>query len=162
MLISLIVAMARNRVIGSGGQIPWHLPEELQHFKRLTMGHTLLMGRTTFESIGRPLPGRTTCLLSRSLREAPPGCQLFSELSAALAAVAAGDESELFVCGGAELYRAALPGCDRIYLSELEFEAQGDRYFPEIPAEQFTTLRRVRFCGEQSWTFSILQRLRSG
>lgn len=156
MLISLIAAMATNRCIGQDGQLPWDLPEDLQRFKQLTMGHSLLMGRKTFESIGRPLPGRTTYILSRAAGFVAEGCLVCNNLGAAIATAAATGETELFVCGGEDIYRQALPLCERIYLTELERVVEGDRFFPEIPPVQFE--RAQHLCSEEQWQFSVLQR----
>ena len=151
--------MSKNRVIGCDGQLPWHLPEDLQRFKQLTMGHTLLMGRKTFESIGRPLPGRTSYILSRTPQFAAPGCRVFPELAAALAAAEIAGETELFICGGEELYRQTLPLCQRIYLTELENEVVGDRYFPAIPVGQFRPVPQQTRFENRACSFSLLERI---
>ena len=122
-----VAAMAGNRVIGDGGRIPWHLPEDLRWFKELTMGGTLLMGRVTYESIGRPLPGRQTIVLSRREGWQIPGVAVIRDLSQLRPA--AGD-SEVFVVGGAEIYRAVLPYCRDLYLTEVRREVGGDRLMP--------------------------------
>ena len=150
--------MSKNRVIGCAGQLPWHLPEDLQRFKQLTMGHILLMGRKTFESIGRPLPGRSSYILSRTAQFAAPGCRVFPELAAALAAAETAGETELFVCGGEEVYRQTLPLCQRIYLTELEIEVVGDRYFPAIPVGQFRPVSQQARFEKQAYRFSLLER----
>ena len=110
--------MARNRVIGANGAIPWHLPEELKRFKRLTLGHHIIMGRKTWESIGRPLPGRTTVIVSRQRGYSMPGAKIAHSLDEAVAAC--GDDREIFVIGGAELYARALPRAGRLYLNHLD------------------------------------------
>lgn len=122
-----VAAMAANRVIGARGKIPWHLPEDLRWFKELTMGGTLLMGRVTFESIGRPLPGRDTIVLSRRRGLEIPGVRAISSLSELHGMPIKG---EIFVVGGAEVYRAALPYCRDLYLTEVRREVEGDRKFP--------------------------------
>jgi dihydrofolate reductase len=122
-----VAAMAANRVIGADGKIPWHLPEDLRWFKELTMGGTLLMGRVTWESIGRPLPGRETIVLSRKDGLQIPGVQVIRDLSGLRSARVQG---EVFVVGGAEIYRAALPYCRDMYLTEIARDAAGDRRFP--------------------------------
>ena len=160
MLISLIVAIARNRCIGRDGRLPWHLPQDLQRFKQLTMGHSLLMGRKTYESIGRSLPGRTCYVLSNSPNFVAVGCQIFSDLESALAAVVAAGETELFICGGAELYCQTLPLCERIYLTELEREVAGDCFFPEFSVEEFRRVRHLQLVDRESFDFSIWQRRR--
>ena len=122
-----VAAMAANRVIGAEGGIPWHLPEDLRWFKELTMGGTLLMGRVTYDSIGKPLPRRTTIVMSRQDGLAIPGVQVIRDLSGLQSART---EGEIFVVGGSEIYRVALPYCRDLYLTEVKLEAQGDRKFP--------------------------------
>jgi dihydrofolate reductase len=122
-----VAAMSANRVIGADGQIPWHLPEDLRWFKELTTGGTLLMGRVTFDSIGRPLPGRETVVMSRQDHLQIPGVQVIRDLSGLAQARVQG---EIFVVGGSEIYRAALPYCRDLYLTEVRREVAGDRNFP--------------------------------
>ncbi len=155
MLISLIVAMAANRCIGRAGQLPWQLPGDLQRFRQITMGQSLLMGRKTYESIGQPLTGRQTIVLSRDEHYQAAGCEVVSSLHAGIAAAR---EEELFVCGGEEIYRQALPVCERLYLTELEREVRGDRFFPEYRQEDFLRIRHLRIIEQESYTFSILAR----
>src|SRR5688572_13271277 len=128
--ISIIVAMSRNRVIGANGAIPWHLPEELKRFKSVTMGHPIIMGRKTYESIGRLLPGRTTVIVSRQPAYRVPGAIVAHSLGEAIAACNGDDE--IFVIGGAEIYAQALARADRIYLTTVETEVAGDATFPEF------------------------------
>lgn len=128
--ISLIVAMARNRVIGASGRIPWHLPNELRLFKQLTMGHHLIMGRKTHDSIGRLLPGRNTVIVTRQPGYRVPGAVIAHSIDEAIRAC--GDDPQIFVIGGAELYRAALPAADRIYLTTVDAEPAGDTFMPPI------------------------------
>ncbi len=126
--ISLIAAMARNRVIGRRGGMPWHLPEDLRRFRRITWGKPILMGRKTYEAIGRPLPGRDNIVLSRSASFQAPGCTVVGSLAAAFER--AGDQ-ELMVIGGAQLYEALLPRAERLYLTWIEADFPGDTFFPE-------------------------------
>jgi dihydrofolate reductase len=128
--VSLIVAMARNRVIGINNTLPWHLPADLKHFKALTMGHHIVMGRKTYESIGKPLPGRTSVVVTRNADYAQPGVIVVNSLEAAIAAC--GDDAEIFVIGGAELYRQAIVLADRIYLTEIDADISGDVHFMEL------------------------------
>jgi dihydrofolate reductase len=118
--------MAENRVIGAGNRIPWHLPEDFKWFKRTTTGHVLVMGRKTFESIGRPLPGRDTIVLSRS-GIVHPGVRCIASLEE-LPALTAG--RDVFICGGAELYRLALPQCSDLFLTLIHRTVEGDTFFP--------------------------------
>ncbi len=122
-----VAAMAANRVIGAGGRIPWHFPEDLRWFKELTMGGTLLMGRVTYESIGRPLPGRRTVVLSRRSGLTIPGVTVISNLGALRNLSVQG---EIFVVGGEEIYKETLPYCRELYLTEIRREYAGDRRFP--------------------------------
>ena len=128
--ISIIAAMAKNRVIGINNAMPWHLPAELKHFKNLTMGHPILMGRKTFESIGRPLPGRTTIIITRNGQYAAEGSIVVNSIESAIQTCK--NESEIFFIGGAELYTQALGVANRIYLTEIQVEFEGDAYFPEF------------------------------
>jgi dihydrofolate reductase len=128
--ISIIVAMARNRVIGANGKIPWHLPDELKLFKRLTMGHHLIVGRKTFESIGRLLPGRTTVIVTRQTGYSVPGARVAQTVEGAIAEC--GIDPEIFVIGGAEIYRSALPLADRVYLTIVDAEPAGDTWMPSL------------------------------
>jgi len=135
--------MGRNRVIGAGGRIPWRLPNELQLFKRLTMGHAMIMGRKTYESIARLLPGRTTVIVTRQPGYTMPGAIVAHSLDEAIAACGADDE--IFVIGGGELYREALPRADRIYLTTVEAEPAGDTFMPEFDLEEWRETSREIF-----------------
>src|SRR5215207_8040772 len=128
--ISLIVAMAKNRVIGSDNRIPWHLPNELKLFKSLTMGHHIVMGRKTYESIGRLLPGRTTVIVTRQKDYGMPGAIVAHSIAEAIAACEGDDE--IFVIGGADLFRETLPIADRLYLTTVDAEPEGDTFMPEF------------------------------
>ena len=128
--ISIIAAIARNRVIGIANTLPWRLPEDLRHFKALTTGHHILMGRKTFDSLGSPLPGRTSVVISRSSALSIPGCIVANSVAEAIAACA--NDDEIFFIGGAELYRQALELADRIYLTEIQADFEGDAWFPEF------------------------------
>ncbi len=131
--VSLLVAVAENGVIGRGGGLPWHLPADLARFKRLTMGHTLLMGRRTHDSIGRLLPGRTTVILTRQTEFAVPGALVCNRVEDALAA----GEGELFIVGGAEIYRAAWPLANRLLLTLVHGEVTGDTRLSPIDFSQW-------------------------
>jgi len=142
MKVSIIVAMARNRVIGRDNAMPWHLPAELKYFKRVTMGKPIIMGRKTFESIGRPLPGRHNIVVTRDRGYAQAGVTVVHGLPEAIAA--AGDVDEVVIVGGAELYRQALPMADRLYLTEIESETEGDTWFPQIRQGDWREVSRER------------------
>lgn len=128
MTLSCIVAVSDNGVIGRDNALPWHLPADLKRFKNLTMGHTIVMGRKTFESIGRPLPGRTSIVLSRRGYDPPEGVLVAGSLDEALDMC--GEDTEVFVIGGASVFREALPRCDRIYLTRVHADIEGDTTFP--------------------------------
>jgi dihydrofolate reductase len=129
-----IAAMSLNRVIGAGNKIPWHLPEDFKWFKKLTTGHVIVMGRRTFESIGKPLPNRTTVVLTRSLEQIP-GVVTISALSQLDPAKPEYAGRQLFICGGAQLYQIALPRCSDLYLTLVKRMVQGDTFFPPFEHE---------------------------
>ena len=122
--------MARNRVIGANGAIPWHLPDELKLFKQVTMGHPIIMGRKTWDSIGRALPGRTSVVVTRQRGYNAPGAVVAHSLDEAIRAC--GNDSEIFVIGGADLIRETLSRADRLYLTTVEAEVPGDTWMPEF------------------------------
>lgn len=140
MRISLIVALARNRVIGRDNQLPWRLSADLQHFKGLTMGKPIVMGRKTCESIGKPLPGRTNIVVTRNSSFSAEGCRVVHSIDEAL--VAAGGADEVMIMGGENLYSQLLPRADRLYLTEVQAEVSGDAWFPELDQTQWQELER--------------------
>jgi dihydrofolate reductase len=155
MRISIIAAMSVNRVIGVGGTIPWHIPADLERFKSLTMGHPVAMGRRTWESISRLLPGRTMIVVTRQKDYQAPGCIVVPDLKRALEA--ATDADEIFICGGAELYREALQMAERIYLTIVNQHLQGDTFFPEIPA-YFRKISEEPLDGDITSSFTVWER----
>lgn len=138
--VSLIVAMANNRVIGINNTLPWHLPADLKHFKALTMGHHIVMGRKTYESIGKPLPGRTSVVVTRNADYSAPGVIVASSLETAISAC--GNDAEIFVIGGAELYAQALPLMSTLYITEIQQKMEGDARFPEFDKTEWTEVAR--------------------
>ena len=138
MTVTLIAAVARNGVIGSAGGIPWHLPEDFAHFKATTMGQTLVMGRATYDSIGRPLPGRTTIVLTRDPAWSADGVQTAASLEEALALA----EGDVYVAGGATVYAAALPYADEQLLSEIDLEPEGDTFYPAFDRAEWQAVAR--------------------
>ncbi len=160
MIVSLIVAMGRNRVIGANGAIPWRLPSELQLFKRVTMGHHIIMGRKTWESIGRLLPGRTTVIVTRQKDYAVADAVMADSLEAALAAC--NNDSEVFVVGGGELYRLALPLARRIYLTTVDAEPAGDTLMPELNPADWREVSSESFSADKkhvhAYRFAVLER----
>jgi dihydrofolate reductase len=135
MRVSIIVAVAENGVIGRRGKLPWRLSSDLKRFQRLTMGHTIIMGRRTWESIGRPLPGRRMIVVTRRADYASgtPAVKVVRSLESALRTAEAAGDSEAFVIGGAELYREALPRADRLYLTRVRADVPGETVLPEVP-----------------------------
>jgi dihydrofolate reductase len=132
---SLIVAMSNHRVIGVNNTLPWHLPADLKHFRALTMGHPIIMGRKTHESIGKPLPGRENIVVSANKDFAAPGCTVVPSLHAALEAC--GQAEEIFFIGGNKLFQQALPMTGRIYLTYVDCDVKGDIYFPVLDMKQW-------------------------
>jgi dihydrofolate reductase len=138
MKISLIAAMGENRVIGGKGHIPWHLPADFKHFKELTTGHPIVMGRKTFESIGKPLPERTNIVITRDANYHRDGVIAVASPEAALAAaVATPGSDEAFVIGGAEIYKLFLSKAEKLYLTKVAGTFEGDVFFPELPEDEW-------------------------
>lgn len=152
--VVLVAAVARNGVIGRDGDLPWRIPEDLEHFKALTLGGTLVMGRKTYDSIGRPLPGRRTIVITRQPKWTADGVQVVHSLDEALAL--AGDAETVFVAGGAEIYREAMPFADAIELTEVDAAPDGDTHFPPLPAGEFTETKREKRDG---FAFVTLERV---
>ena len=141
MKLSLIVAMADNHVIGHNNRLPWHLPADLKHFRAITLGKPVLMGRKTWESIGRPLPGRTNIVITRNADYLAADCVVVHSLDEALRA--AGSAGEVMVIGGAELYRQALPQADTLYLTLVHGEFEGDTRFPDWRPDDWRETARI-------------------
>ena len=141
MTVTLVAAVAANGVIGRDGGLPWCLPDDLARFKRLTLGRVLVMGRRTYESIGRPLPGRTTIVVSRQPGWRADGVESAADLDAALTLAAEIDE-QVFVVGGSEIFRLALPLADRLALTLVDDCPDGDTYFPDVDWSQWREVRR--------------------
>jgi dihydrofolate reductase len=142
MIVSIIVAVAENNVIGLKNQLIWHISEDLKRFKALTTGHCVVMGRKTFESIGKPLPNRTNIVVSRNRELIIEGCIVVSSLDEAIA-VCEKDE-EIFIIGGGELYRQALPMASKLYLTIVHKNFEGDTFFPEIDFNQWCEVYREK------------------
>lgn len=160
-MISLVVAMARNRTIGAGGRMPWHLPEDLKEFKRVTTGHPIVMGRKTYQSIGRPLPGRTNFVVTRDPAASFDGCRVVSSLDEALAQAAAVEvpgHEEVCVIGGGEIYRQALPLADRIHLTLIDADYDGDAHFPAFDWADYRVDSREARPGPPRFEFLVLSR----
>jgi dihydrofolate reductase len=154
MKVSLIAAVAENGVIGRGGQLPWHLAADLQRFKRLTMGHTIIMGRKTWESIGRPLPGRRMIVITRQDDYCAEGLEVASSLDAAIDVAAARDD-EAYVIGGAEIYRQALPRADRLFLTRVQAIVEGDTTFPEFDPSHWRLVESEQHLADDKNEFPV-------
>ncbi len=161
MKLSIIVALADNGVIGRDNQLPWRISADLKRFKALTLGHHLLMGRKTFQSIGRALPGRTTVVLSRGTPELPPGVELAGSMAEAVELARSTGDTEAFVAGGASIYAEALSSADTLYLTRVNLAVAGDTYFPDWNRDDWQ-LVSVASCphraGEPKAVFETLRR----
>jgi dihydrofolate reductase len=140
MTVTIIAALGRNRVIGKDNRMPWHISDDLKRFKALTLGHPVVMGRKTFQSIGKPLSGRDNIVITRSHAFAAPGCRVVHSLAEAL--TAAQGAAEVFVIGGAEIYAPALPLADRLQLTEVDAAIDGDAYFPQFDRSAWQEIAR--------------------
>ncbi|KAA3620109.1 MAG: dihydrofolate reductase [Calditrichaeota bacterium] len=160
MPLSIIVAMAKNRVIGRENQLPWRLSDDLKLFKKHTMGHSIVMGRKTWESIGRALPGRENIVLTRDKSYVVAGCTVIHSLQDLT--INASVRPEIFIIGGASLYAAALPRASRLFLTEVDAEVTGDVYFPEFDLAEWDEQERWEFQksekNEFGFVFRILKR----
>lgn len=162
MRVSILVAAARSGVIGRGGELPWRLPADLRFFKRVTMGHHLIMGRKTWASIGRPLPGRTMVVLTRSPGLELAGATVVHDLPEALALARAAGDTEAFVIGGAEVYARALPLADRLYLTRVHADVEGDVRFPDLDEHRWVEVAREEHAADEhhahAFAFCTLER----
>ena len=162
-VVSLIAAMSENRVIGRGGNLPWNLPEDLQRFRRITRGHPVILGRKTYDSIGRPLPERLNLVVTRQSGWSAPGVEvhatLDSALERALSDARARGLQEVFVIGGGEIYQQALPSAARIHLTRVAASLPGDAYFPVFEEEFAETMREDR-PGPPAYSFLTYERIR--
>lgn len=166
--VSLVVAATENGTIGRDNELPWHLPDDLRRFKALTMGSPLVMGRRTFESIGRPLPGRRNLVLSRGAGYSPPGVEVYGSLDAALSAAAAPTATEpvdddpadtmpaeIFIIGGADVFAEALPRADRVYLTLVHTELDGDVFFPPLDQAEWRLVGQEHHAADAAHAFAF-------
>jgi dihydrofolate reductase len=159
MIISIIAARDKNNLIGNQGKMPWHIPQELALFKKVTMNKTLIMGRKTFEGIGRPLPGRKTIVLTRQNNLVLDKVLTAKNLQQAFKiAEELKFSQEVFIAGGASIYKQALPFVDKIYLSTIDAVYEGDKYFPKSFSEQFQLESSEKFATRPAFTFNIYVR----
>ncbi|MBE8189820.1 MAG: type 3 dihydrofolate reductase [Candidatus Thioglobus sp.] len=160
MRLSIIVAMDGKRLIGKNNALPWHLPADLGYFKKTTMGKTVLMGRKTYDSIGKPLPNRRNIIISRNLDYQAAGCEVMPSIEAAFELLK--NEPEVMVMGGACLYSQILPSCERLYITEIEGDFSGDAYFPEFDKSDFQEVSRTSYQPDEKnshkYHFVILDR----
>lgn len=165
MKVALIVAVSQNHVIGRDNQLPWHLPEDLQYFKSVTMGKPILMGRKTYDSIGRPLPGRANIVITRDPNWSAEGVIAVNSLEDAIAAgyeaCKAADCDEIMIIGGAQIYQDSLPIADKLYLTMVEAEIEGDAFFPEIDRDQWQKVseKSPSAVDKYPYRFLILERI---
>lgn len=152
--VSLIVAVANHHVIGVNNTLPWHLPEDLKRFRALTTGHHIIMGRKTYESLGRLLPGRTTVIVTRNKAYQVEGALIASSLEEAITLCR--DDNEAFVIGGAELYKDALKLADKLYLTEIDLQVEGDAFFPEFQKAEWKETSREAYTSAQGLPFSYI------
>lgn len=143
-MLSLIVAMDKNRVIGADNGIPWHLPNDLRHFKNVTTGHTIVMGRKTFDSIGRVLPKRKHIVITRSNRTFPEGVMVVRDVDAVLNYAKVHPDEEIFIIGGGEIFKQMLPYADKMYITWIDESFEGDVYFPEFDESEWEMVSKVK------------------
>ncbi|MGB0589581.1 MAG: dihydrofolate reductase [Myxococcota bacterium] len=144
----MVAAVSRNGVIGRGGELPWHIPGDLAFFKRTTMGHAILMGRRTYDSVGKPLPGRRNIVVTRQPDLVIPGCDVVHSLQEAIATARAGGDSDPHVVGGSSLYTEAMPLATRLILTEVDQDVEdGDTFFPEFNRSAWEEVSREAFDG---------------
>ncbi len=152
--LSIIVAVAHDRVIGVNNTLPWHLPEDLKRFKALTMGHHIIMGRKTYDSLGRLLPGRTTVIVTRNESYQVEGALVANSLEDAIALCK--DDEEVFLIGGAELYQAGLKLAHKLYITEIELDVAGDAFFPALVSEEWAEMARESHASEKGLNFNYV------
>lgn len=154
MKLALIAAYAQNRVVGIDNKLPWHLPEDLKYFKRCTSGKAIIMGRKTYESIGRPLPNRTNIVITRNPAFKADGVKIVTSLNDAIELAAAVNEvngvDEIMVIGGAAIYELTLPMADRLYLTHVHAQVEGDAYFPEVDFSNWREVERADYASSET------------
>ncbi|MEK5442164.1 MULTISPECIES: dihydrofolate reductase [unclassified Fredinandcohnia] len=161
-MISLLVAMDRNQLIGKNNDLPWRLPADLAYFKRVTMGHTIIMGRKTYDSIGRPLPGRENIIVTRDTSYKAEGCKVIHSIEEIVKMNQQTDQ-ELFVIGGAEIFKEILPHSDRLYITEINKEFEGDTYFPAFEKDKWKVISREQGIKDEKnpydYTFLVYEKI---
>lgn len=162
MTISLVVAASENNVIGKDNRLLWHLPNDMKFFKNTTWGMPVIMGRKTYESLGKPLAGRTNIVMTRDTKWSANGTQVASNMEEAMNAAAATDAKEVFVIGGGEIFKQVLPQADRVYLTRVHTQLEGDAFFPELPPSEWKLLTQLDFEADEKhkygYSFQVWQR----
>jgi dihydrofolate reductase len=162
MTISLVVAASENNVIGKDNRLLWHLPNDMKFFKNTTWGMPVIMGRKTFESLGKPLTGRTNIVMTRDKQWTANGTTVSSNMDEAMKAAADTDAKEVFVIGGGEIFKQVLPQANRVYLTRVHTSLEGDAFFPELPAKEWELLSQLDFMADAkhayAYSFQVWQR----
>jgi dihydrofolate reductase len=158
MIVSLIVAIGKNNQMGINNSLPWRLKDDLKNFKKVTEGHSVLMGRKTFESIGKPLPNRTNIIISRSANFSVEGCKVFNSVEDGISFAKDMNETELFIIGGREIYEYCLTGgiVDKLYLTKVDFDGKADTYFPEVDLFEWKILSSEQFQKSEKNEYNFL------
>jgi dihydrofolate reductase len=161
---SIIVAKAKNHVIGKNNQLLWHLPKDLQHFKRITMGHHVIMGRNTFAAINKPLPGRKLIIVTRNPNYRVSGCIVVNSITDALEVAEQTGETEVLIAGGEEIYQATLALADKIYLTEIKAIFEGDTFFPIIHTNKWKEIKRIDHPADERhpYVYNFVELVRRG
>jgi dihydrofolate reductase len=165
LIISIIVAMDRKRGIGVDNKLPWRLPADLKRFRELTMGHHIIVGRKTYESIGKPLPGRRMIIVTHNRSYRTEGCDVAYSIEEAIRIARERGESEVFICGGSEIYECSLPLAERIYLTIVDADVAADTFFPVWDEREWIQQEKIDFAADDKnqypFTFKLLNRLAS-
>ncbi len=165
MKFTIVVAVSENGIIGNAGELPWHVSSDLKRFKKITMGHCLLMGRKTFDSVGRPLPGRRTVVLTRDRDLSIEGARVATSWAELVSVCEAAEEDEVFVVGGAQIYRLALPHAEKVHLTRMHCVVEGDASFPELPKREWQLVWEEAHGAESeggpAFTFQVWERASS-
>lgn len=163
MIVSAIFAVSENNVIGKGNDLPWRMPADLKHFKNTTMGHPVIMGRKSFDSIGRPLPGRHNIVLTRDRNFRAEGVSVVHSLREAMEIAGADRPEEVFIIGGAQIYKKAFPYCDRLYMTRIHTETEGDVFLPEVDFSAWKLISEEKHLPDEKnihdYTFRIYERI---
>jgi dihydrofolate reductase len=165
MIISCIVATARKRVIGKDNAMPWHLPADLAYFKKTTLGHPIILGRKNFEAIGRPLPGRANIIITKDRSFACSNCTITYSIEEAIAEAKKIDQEEIFIIGGGSIYEQSMPYWQKLYLTEIELDTEGDVFFPTINMENWDLLSEDCFQKDEknpyNYCFKVFERIKN-